>query len=188
MTLAYPICGTPAASAGLFPAYKSTVSGRRQKKPLIIMRQTLSELTRPVYGHETVRENDADPHTQHAGEPLGERIIVQAMCWTRGRRRAQYAARDLQANACPAATSTWSISIRHRLDPNFTGRGPRSPTRRLLQIRDSKPGRLSLGATSQRLAPRHFHFRFVSFFVSRLVTQMVFPRSAVSVRSDLSIR
>jgi len=50
---------------------------------LIIMRHTLSELTGPVYGHEAVRQNDHDLTTQHKGEPLGERIIVHAMCSTR---------------------------------------------------------------------------------------------------------
>ena len=44
------------------------------------MRHTLSELTGPVYGHETVRENDHDLTTQHVGEPLGERIIVHGQC------------------------------------------------------------------------------------------------------------
>ena len=40
------------------------------------MRHTLSELTGPVYGHETVRENDNDLTLQGKGDPLGERIIV----------------------------------------------------------------------------------------------------------------
>lgn len=39
------------------------------------MLHTLSELTGPVYGHETVRAGDNDLTTMHKGEPLGERII-----------------------------------------------------------------------------------------------------------------
>jgi protocatechuate 3,4-dioxygenase beta subunit len=75
MTLAYPIASNAAHPARLSPAYRSTIK-RSPQKPLIIMRHTLSELTGPVYGHETVRENDSDLTTQHKGEPLGERIIV----------------------------------------------------------------------------------------------------------------
>src|SRR5260370_17865710 len=75
MTLAYPITSNAAHPARLSPAYRSTIK-RSPQKPLIIMRHTLSELTGPVYGHETVRENDSDLTLQHKGEPLGERIIV----------------------------------------------------------------------------------------------------------------
>ena len=75
MTLAYPIDSNAAHPPRLFPGYKSTVK-RAPKKPLIVMRHTLSELTGPVYGHEAVREGDKDLTVQHKGAPLGERIIV----------------------------------------------------------------------------------------------------------------
>src|SRR5579859_7366515 len=75
MTFEYPLQSLAAHPARLSPAYRSTVK-RSPQKPLIPMRHTLSELTGPVYGHETVRENDHDLTVQHSGEPLGERIIV----------------------------------------------------------------------------------------------------------------
>ena len=75
MTFAYPLTSLAAHPPRLSPGYKSTVK-RSPQKPLIIMRHTLSELTGPVYGHETVRENDHDLTIQHKAEPLGERIIV----------------------------------------------------------------------------------------------------------------
>ena len=75
MTLSYPTSSLAAHPPRLSPAYRSTVK-RSPQKPLIIMRHTLSELTGPVYGHETVRENDNDLTLQCKGEPLGERIIV----------------------------------------------------------------------------------------------------------------
>jgi protocatechuate 3,4-dioxygenase beta subunit len=59
MTLVYPVSSLSAHSPRLSPAYKSTVN-RSPTRPLIPMRHTLSELTGPVYGHETVRENDHD--------------------------------------------------------------------------------------------------------------------------------
>src|SRR6201995_2317191 len=75
MTLSYPISSLAAHPARLSPGYKSTVK-RSPSKPLIPMRHTLTELTGPVYGHETVREHDHDLTIQHKSEPLGERIIV----------------------------------------------------------------------------------------------------------------
>src|SRR5260370_20875505 len=75
MTFLYPVAATAAQPAPLSPEYKSSIK-RAPSRPLIPMRHTLSELTGPVYGHETVREGDSDLTTQHKGEPLGERIIV----------------------------------------------------------------------------------------------------------------
>ena len=54
MTLIYPTASIGAHPPRLSPDYRSTVK-RSPTKPLIIMPQTLSELTGPVYGHETVR-------------------------------------------------------------------------------------------------------------------------------------
>src|SRR5882672_10225809 len=55
--------------------YKSTIR-RAPTKPLIYLPHTLSEVTGPVYGHDDIAETDNDLTRQHAGEPLGERIIV----------------------------------------------------------------------------------------------------------------
>jgi len=57
------------ASAALSPAYKSTMK-RSPQKPLIIHAPDAVELTGPVYGHETVRENDHDLTTQHKASRL----------------------------------------------------------------------------------------------------------------------
>src|SRR3954471_8692055 len=75
MTLVYPVQSLAAHPPRLSPGYKSTVK-RSPSKPLIPMRHTLSELTGPAYGHETVREHDYDLTIQGKGEPIGERIIV----------------------------------------------------------------------------------------------------------------
>ena len=74
---------------------------RSPQKPLIPMRHTLSELTGPVYGHETVRENDHDLTIQHKGEPLGERIIVHGHVLDEDGRGVPNALVEIwQANAC----------------------------------------------------------------------------------------
>ena len=58
-------------------AYASTKQ-RAPLKPLVPLKQTLSELTGPVYGHDAVTPLDADltVNARRNGEPLGERIIV----------------------------------------------------------------------------------------------------------------
>src|SRR4249920_155991 len=59
----------------LHPPYVSTQK-RAPLKPLILLPNSLSHASGPVFGHETVRAADADLTAQHQGEPLGERIIV----------------------------------------------------------------------------------------------------------------
>src|SRR5579863_9554526 len=59
----------------LYEPYRSTIL-RAPRKPLILLPQTLSERTGPVFGHDEITESSSDLTRQHAGEPLGERIIV----------------------------------------------------------------------------------------------------------------
>ena len=59
----------------LYPAYRSTVK-RAPLQPLVQMPQTLSEITGPQFSARDVSETDNDLTCQHAGEPLGERMIV----------------------------------------------------------------------------------------------------------------
>ena len=122
MTLVYPLDSLKAHPARLSPGYKSTVK-RSPSKPLIIVPQTLTELTGPVYGHERVRENDHDLTMQHKGEPLGERIIVHGHVQDEDGRGIPNVLVELwQANACGRY-----IHVRDQhpapLDPNFTGAG-----------------------------------------------------------------
>src|SRR6185369_8406056 len=100
MTLVYPVQSLAAHPPRLSPAYKSTVK-RSPSKPLIPMRHTLSELTGPVYGHETVREYDHDLTIQGKGEPIGERIIVHGHVLDEDGRGVPNTLVELwQANAC----------------------------------------------------------------------------------------
>src|SRR5262249_51844914 len=57
------------------PAYRSSIS-RAPSQPLIPMPQWLTEVTGPLLGAERVTAADSDLTTRHAGEPLGERIIM----------------------------------------------------------------------------------------------------------------
>ena len=61
----------------VFPEYKSTPL-RSITKPLVPLRQTLSELSGPVYGHDNLGALDADltRNAVGSGPPIGERLIV----------------------------------------------------------------------------------------------------------------
>ncbi len=95
MTFIYPVDSNKAHPLPLSPEYKSSIK-RAPNKPLIPMRHTLSELTGPVYGHETVREGDSDLTTQHKRRADRRAHHRARPCARRGRpRRAQLAGRDL---------------------------------------------------------------------------------------------
>src|ERR1700726_3456549 len=122
MTRPSPLPATAAHRAFLSPAYWIATK-RAPSKPLIRMRHTLTELTGPVYGHETVRENDHDLTTQHAGEPLGERIIVHGHVLDEDGRGVPNALVEIwQASACGRYVHAVDQHPAP-LDPNFTGAG-----------------------------------------------------------------
>src|ERR1700743_2017472 len=176
MTLSYPVSSLTAHPARLSPAYKSTVK-RSPSKPLIPMRHTLTELTGPVYGHETVREHDHDLTIQHKGEPLGERIIVHGHVLDEDGRGVPNVLVELwQANACGRY---FHVVDQHPapLDPNFTGAGrAQSDAQGYYKFVTVKPGAYPWGNHHNAWRPAHIHFSvFGHAFISRLVTQMYFP-------------
>ena len=176
MTLAYPIESNAAHPARLSPGYGSTLK-RSPQKPLIIMRHTLSELTGPVYGQETVRENDHDLTIQHTAEPLGERIIVHGHVLDEDGRAVPNTLLEIwQANACGRYIH---VVDQHPapLDPNFTGAGrAQANADGYYKFITMKPGAYPWGNHHNAWRPAHIHFSvFGHAFISRLVTQMYFP-------------
>jgi protocatechuate 3,4-dioxygenase, beta subunit len=159
------------------PAYKST-SLRGPTKPLIPIRQTLSELTGPVYGHECTGTLDADLTRNGArnGAPLGERIIVTGRVMDEDGRPVPNSLVEVwQANACGRYIH---VDVHDApLDPNFIG-GGRCVTDaegryRFMTI---KPGAYPWGNHHNAWRPQHIHFSlFGPTFLTRLVTQMYFP-------------
>ena len=98
--------------------------GARPKRPLVPMPHTLSEMTGPLLGEERVGELDADLTRQHAGEPLGERIIVTGRVLDGdGRPVREHAGRDL-AGQRRRPLPPHGDQHPAPLDPNFTGGGP----------------------------------------------------------------
>ncbi|MDB5598600.1 MAG: pcaH [Xanthobacteraceae bacterium] len=176
MTLVYPKESMIVHPAHLSPEYRSTVK-RSPKKPLIIVKHTMSELTGPVYGNEAVNAGDEDLTKQHKGEPIGERIIVHGRVLDEDMRPVPNTLVELwQANACGRYIH---VVDQHPapLDPNFTGAGRATTDKdgyyRFVTI---KPGAYPWGNHPNAWRPAHIHFSlFGHSFLSRLVTQMYFP-------------
>jgi protocatechuate 3,4-dioxygenase, beta subunit len=158
------------------PGYRSTAR-RHPTEPLIVIPHTLSELTGPVYPYGKIEANDSDLTRQHAGEPLGERIIVQGRVLDEdGRPIPQTLVEVWQANA--AGRYAHRVDAHPApLDPNFSG-GGRTITDdqgryRFVTIR---PGAYPWRNHDNAWRPAHIHFSlFGTSFLSRLVTQMYFP-------------
>jgi len=164
--------------AYVFPPYASTPL-RGPTKPLIPLKQTLSELTGPVYGHDSVVGLDADMTKNGAknGEPLGERIIVTGRVLDEDGRALPNTLLELwQANA--AGRYIHKVDQHDApLDPNFFG-GGRCVTdaQGRYRFRTIKPGAYPWGNHHNAWRPNHIHFSlFGPTFVTRLVTQMFFP-------------
>jgi protocatechuate 3,4-dioxygenase beta subunit len=150
---------------------------RSPKHPLILMPQTLSEVTGPVFGHDDIQSGDSDLTTQHTAAPLGERIVVSGrVIDDRGRPIPHTLIEIWQANA---AGRYLHHNDQHDapLDPNFTGCG-RTLTDahgnyRFVTI---KPGAYPWRNHHNAWRPAHIHFSlFGPAFATRLVTQMYFP-------------
>jgi protocatechuate 3,4-dioxygenase beta subunit len=176
MTLVYPRESLSAFSGHLAPGYQSSRK-RAPKQPLIIMPHTLSELTGPVYGHETVQAGDNDLTKQHKAEPLGERIIVYGHVLDEDAKPVPNTLVELwQANASGRYTH---IVDQHAapLDPNFTGAGRAvTDAKGRYEFLTVKPGAYPWGNHENAWRPAHIHFSlFGHSFLSRLVTQMYFP-------------
>ena len=160
----------------LVPAYTSTVK-RSPSQPLILLPQSLSEMTGPVFGHDRIKDTDHDLTRQHPGEPLGERIIVAGRVIDEDGRPVPHTLVEVwQANAAGRYQHKRDTHDAP-LDPNFTGTG-RTMTDahgnyRFLTIR---PGAYPWRNHPNAWRPAHIHFSlFGHAFATRLVTQMYFP-------------
>jgi protocatechuate 3,4-dioxygenase beta subunit len=162
--------------AYLSPDYVGTRL-RSPRRPLLLLPQTLSELTGPAFGHDAIGERDHDLTVQHDGEPLGERIIVSGRVLDSAGRPVRNALIEIwQANAAGR--------YRHHvdqhpapLDPNFTGAGRcMTDDEGAYRFVSIKPGAYPWKNHDNAWRPAHIHLSvFGRAFTERLVTQMYFP-------------
>lgn len=160
----------------LFPQYASTVK-RAPTKPLVMLPQSLTEVTGPVFGHDDIKPSDYDLTKQHAGEPIGERIIVTGRVLDENGRPVPHTLVEVwQANSAgryPHRVDQHDAPM----DPNFTGCGRAltgaDGSYRFVTIR---PGEYPWRNHYNAWRPAHIHFSlFGQAFMQRLVTQMYFP-------------
>lgn len=161
----------------LYPDYRSTVL-RAPSRPLIpLAHTTLSETTGPLFGAADIAQTDADLTRQHAGAPIGQRIVI--------------AGRVVDGVGTPlpgTLVEVWQANAAGRyahpedqhdapLDPAFSG-GGRCLTDdggwyRFVTIH---PGAYPWQNHPNAWRPAHIHFSvFGRSFASRLVTQVYFP-------------
>ncbi len=138
---------------------------------------TVSELTGPVNPYGPLGASESDLTRQHAGEPVGERIIL--------------AGRVLDEDGQPlpdTLVEIWQANAAGRylhaldnhpapLDPNFSGTGRViTDANGRWQFTTIMPGRYPWPNHYNAWRPAHIHFSlFGQNFLSRLVTQMYFP-------------
>jgi protocatechuate 3,4-dioxygenase beta subunit len=158
------------------PEYRSTAL-RAPRRERLLLPQTPTELTGPLFGAGRVGALDHDLTRQHDGEPLGERIVIHG-------RVIEDDGRPVPGTLIEAWQANASGRYRHAvdrhpapLDPNFTGAGrcltDAEGRFRFVTIR---PGAYPWGNHENAWRPAHIHFSvFGRAFAQRLVTQMYFP-------------
>ncbi|GBE65897.1 protocatechuate 3,4-dioxygenase subunit beta [Mycobacterium sp. MFM001] len=159
-----------------YPPYRSSAL-RHPQSPFVRVDPEELERRSPCFGEQDVDPGDADLTAGHAGEPIGERIVVTGrLLDTAGRPIAGQLVEIWQANA---AGRYHHQRDQHPapLDPNFTGVGrcltQADGTYRFLTV---KPGPYPWRNHHNGWRPAHIHFSvFGTAFTQRLVTQMYFP-------------
>lgn len=161
----------------LHPPYASTVK-RSPSQPLVLLPQTLSEVTGPTFGHDAIGAGSQDDLTkQHAGEPLGERIVVSGRVLDENGAPVPHTL--VEVWQCNAAGRYLHVNDRHDapIDPNFSGCGRvLTDERGHYRFVTIKPGAYPWRNHYNAWRPAHIHFSlFGRAFLTRLVTQMYFP-------------
>jgi protocatechuate 3,4-dioxygenase beta subunit len=160
-----------------FPDYKTSVA-RSPRLPLVLLQQSLSEITGPVFGPELLAplDNDLLLNGRVDRDPIGERIIVHGRVLDEDGRPVPGALIEIwQANA---GGRYRHVSDRYvaALDPNFTGCGRTlSDADGWYRFRTVKPGPYPWRNRLNDWRPAHIHLSiFGHAFVTRLVTQLYF--------------
>src|ERR1700722_9797416 len=166
----------PANQHGYVYARYHSTERRAPVKPLGFWPPTLSERTGPLFGDTPIADTDRDLTRQCAGDPIGQRMIVEGQVV------------DEEGKPLPRTLiEIWQTNAagryRHKLDdfpapldPNFQGHGRmltgENGKYRFLTV---KPGAYPWNNHPNAWRPAHIHFSlFGPSFVSRFMTQMYF--------------
>ncbi|MGH9090806.1 MAG: protocatechuate 3,4-dioxygenase subunit beta [Acidimicrobiales bacterium] len=159
-----------------YPGYRST-GLRHPLRDLLVLPPSEADGTGPVFGHGAVGPDDHDLTVGHAGEPQGQRIVLEGrLVDRRGRPVAGQLVELWQANAAGR--------YRHDgdghpapLDSNFTGYGRcRTGDHGWYRFVTVRPGAYPWGNHHNAWRPAHIHLSvFGRAFTDRLVTQVYFP-------------
>lgn len=158
------------------PEYRSTALRHPTRRP-VLLPHMLTEVTGPLLGAGLVGEHDNDLTRQHAGEPIGQRIIVYGRLLDGDGRPVPDSLVEIwQANAGGRYRHTgdrWPAP----LDPNFDGVGRTlTDSQGRYEFTTIKPGAYPWKNHHNAWRPAHIHFSlFGRSFTQRLVTQMYFP-------------
>ena len=159
----------------LFPDYQSSVLRAPTKRLVQLPEEWFHLGDGPVFGRIQVRPGDSDLLHQHAGDPIGQRIVLSGRVL------------DSDGRGVPETLiETWQTNASGRyvdpndpgfvpLDPNFTGAG-RAITDSLgrFSFKTIKPVPY-LGARDAWFRPAHIHVSlFNPHFGVRLITQCYF--------------
>jgi len=176
MSRRYPAVPPGVHSPDYFEPNRGT-HRRHPTHPRIVVPQTRSELTAPVFPYAGFGSPDTDLTRQHAGEPIGERIILHGRVLDEdGRPLPQTLVEIWQANAA----GRYAHGVDNHaapLDPNFTGVGRVvSDAEGRYRFVTVKPGAYPWANGPNTWRPAHIHFSLMGpAFATRLVTQMYFP-------------
>jgi protocatechuate 3,4-dioxygenase beta subunit len=172
----YPLVEDGVHPAASNPAYVSNRLRHPLARPIAIP-QTISELTGPSNPYGALGASEDDLTRQHAGQPIGERIILEGRVLDEdGRPIPETLVEIWQANAAGRYAHP-ADNHPAPLDPNFTGHG-RAITDAGGRYRFTTimPGRYPWPNHYNAWRPSHIHFSlFGQNFLSRLTTQMYFP-------------
>jgi protocatechuate 3,4-dioxygenase beta subunit len=158
--------------------YEPYLSSRRRApaEPLILIPHTISETTGPLFGDTPMAETDNDLTRQCAGEPIGQRMILEGHVTDETGTPIRHSLIEIwQTNAAGR--------YRHVLDdfpaphdPNFNGTGrTRTDENGCYRFITIKPGAYPWNNHENAWRPAHIHVSlFGESFVSRFVTQIYF--------------
>ena len=150
---------------------------RHPKQPLVVVPQTLSELTGPAYPYGHLNALDSDLTRQHAGEPIGQRIILAGRVLDEDGRPVRNTLVEIwQANAAGRYLHAKDTNPAP-LDPNFSGAGRAlTDDNGAWRFTTIRPGAYPWPNHHNAWRPSHVHFSlFGQNFLTRLITQMYFP-------------